>query len=151
MANKYHRQGFKGGLLANIFKLDKTGKKDKLINQLNKTTEKQRKKFTKGDKRGKKEEQQAVKNIKEVVERKEKKPRVSKRKKVEGILSKLDALEKKLLSQSYSDPALVVSTIVTGIKAIKVSVKTYAATVDAVQDSKIKEMISDGINDIKKK
>ena len=50
MANKYHRQGFKGGLLANIFKLDKTGKKDKLINQLNKTTEKQRKKFTKGDK-----------------------------------------------------------------------------------------------------
>ena len=29
---------------------DMTGKKDKLINQLNKTTEKQRKKFTKGDK-----------------------------------------------------------------------------------------------------
>ena len=103
------------------------------------------------EERGKKEEQQAIKNIKEVVERKEKKPRVSKRKKVEGILSKLDAIEKKLLSQSYSDPTLVVSTIVTGIKAIKVSVKTYAATVDAIQDSKIKEIIAEGINNIKKK
>tara|TARA_S200002703_G_scaffold122740_1_gene108685 strand:- start:234 stop:509 length:276 start_codon:yes stop_codon:yes gene_type:complete len=50
MANKYHRQGFKSGLLAKIFKLDKTGKKDKLIDQLNKATEKQRKKFTTGDK-----------------------------------------------------------------------------------------------------
>jgi len=54
MANKYHRQGFKVGKIVktieNIYKLDKTGKKDKIIEQLNKATEKQRKKFTKGDK-----------------------------------------------------------------------------------------------------
>jgi hypothetical protein len=54
MANKYHRQGFKVGKIVkaieNIYKKDKTGKKDKIIEQLNKATEKQRKKFTKGDK-----------------------------------------------------------------------------------------------------
>ena len=62
MANKYHRQGFSKGKLVtstvkkareameNIYKKDKTGKKDKLIDQLNKATKKQRSKFTKGDK-----------------------------------------------------------------------------------------------------
>jgi hypothetical protein len=61
MANKYHRQGFSKGKLVtstvkkareameNIYKKDKTGKKDKLIDQLNKATKKQRSKFTKGD------------------------------------------------------------------------------------------------------
>ena len=56
MANKYHRQGFfKGKLVTetvkkareafkNIYKLDKTGKKDELIDQLNKNLKKQRKK-----------------------------------------------------------------------------------------------------------
>ncbi len=56
MANKYHRQGFFAGKLVtksvkkareafeNIYKLDKTGKKDKLIDQLNKNLKKQRKK-----------------------------------------------------------------------------------------------------------
>ena len=56
MANKYHRQGFSKGKLVtgvvkkareafeNIYKLDKTGKKDKLIDQLNKNLKKQRKK-----------------------------------------------------------------------------------------------------------
>ena len=56
MANKYHRQGFfKGKLVTetvkkaresfeNIYKFDKTGKKDRLIDQLNKNLKKQRKK-----------------------------------------------------------------------------------------------------------
>ena len=56
MANKYHRQGFKTGLLVkggetlkkageafkNIYKEDKTGKKDRLIDQLNKNLKKQK-------------------------------------------------------------------------------------------------------------
>ena len=124
----------------------------KRMEKLEKTIKKQADELEKLEKeRGKEDEQQAVQNIKEVVERQKKKPRVTKRKKVEGILSKLDAIEKKLISQSYSDPTLVISTIVTGIKAIKVSVKTYAATVDAIQDSKIKEIIAEGIKNIKKK
>ena len=45
MANKYHRQGFKGGLLANIYKLDKTGKKDEIIESMNKRLEKEKKKI----------------------------------------------------------------------------------------------------------
>tara|TARA_Y100000401_G_scaffold111867_1_gene110587 strand:+ start:571 stop:864 length:294 start_codon:yes stop_codon:yes gene_type:complete len=56
MTNKYHRQSFFKGklvtksvkkareLFENIYKLDKTGKKDKLIDQLNKNLKKQRKK-----------------------------------------------------------------------------------------------------------
>mgnify|MGYP003123155521 FL=1 len=40
MANKYHRQGFKAGKLVdifqNIYKLDKTGKKDEIIESMNK-------------------------------------------------------------------------------------------------------------------
>ena len=51
MANKYHRQGFKTGLLVkakdafkNIYKLDKTGKKDELIESMNKRLKKERKK-----------------------------------------------------------------------------------------------------------
>ena len=67
--SKYHREGFRFGStlkavfkgkkvesklpddakipeeIKNIYKLDKTGKKDKIIEQLNKATEKQRKKF----------------------------------------------------------------------------------------------------------
>ena len=46
MANKYHRQGFKGGkivdLLSNIYKLDKTGKKDEIIESMNKRLKKER-------------------------------------------------------------------------------------------------------------
>jgi hypothetical protein len=49
MANKYHRQGFKTGLLVkageafkNIYKTNK--KKQKVVDQLNKNLEKQRKK-----------------------------------------------------------------------------------------------------------
>ena len=45
MANKYHRQGFKAGLLANIFKLDKTGKKDEIIESMNKRLKKEKKKI----------------------------------------------------------------------------------------------------------
>ena len=45
MANKYHRQGFKGGLLANIYKLDKTGIKDKIIESMNKRLKKEKKKI----------------------------------------------------------------------------------------------------------
>ena len=45
MANKYHRQGFKTGLLANIFKLDKTGKKDEIIESMNKRLKKEKKKI----------------------------------------------------------------------------------------------------------
>ena len=49
MANKYHRQGFKGGkivdLLSNIYKLDKTGKKDEIIESMNKRLKKQKKKI----------------------------------------------------------------------------------------------------------
>jgi hypothetical protein len=56
MANKYHRQGFSKGKLVtkavkkareafeNIYKPDKTGKKDRLIDRLNKNLKKQRKK-----------------------------------------------------------------------------------------------------------
>ena len=56
MANKYHRQSFSKGKLVtetvkkaresfeNIYKFDKTGKKDRLIDQLNKNLKKQRKK-----------------------------------------------------------------------------------------------------------
>tara|TARA_R100000426_G_scaffold34717_1_gene27988 strand:+ start:337 stop:603 length:267 start_codon:yes stop_codon:yes gene_type:complete len=51
MANKYHRQGFKTGkvadILKNVYKLDKTGKKDKLIKQLNEANKKARKKLPK--------------------------------------------------------------------------------------------------------
>ena len=40
MANKYHRQGFKVGsivdIFKNIYKLDKTGKKDEIIKSMNK-------------------------------------------------------------------------------------------------------------------
>ena len=47
MANKYHRQGFKGGkivdLLSNIYKLDKTGKKDEIIESMNKRLKKEKK------------------------------------------------------------------------------------------------------------
>ena len=43
MANKYHRQGFKVGLLANIYKLDKTGKKDEIIESKNKRLKKEKK------------------------------------------------------------------------------------------------------------
>ena len=45
MANKYHRQGFKVGLLANIYKLDKTGKKDEIIESMNKRLKKENKKI----------------------------------------------------------------------------------------------------------
>ena len=49
MANKYHRQGFKGGkivdLLSNIYKLDKTGKKDEIIESMNKRLKKEKKKI----------------------------------------------------------------------------------------------------------
>ena len=45
MANKYHRQGFKVGLLANIYKLDKTGKKDEIIESMNKRLKKEKKKI----------------------------------------------------------------------------------------------------------
>ena len=45
MANKYHRQGFKGGLLANIYRLDKTGQKDKIIESMNKRLKKEKKKI----------------------------------------------------------------------------------------------------------
>jgi len=48
MANKYHRQGFKVGkvvdLLSNVYKLDKTGKKDKIIESMNKRLKKEKKK-----------------------------------------------------------------------------------------------------------
>jgi len=46
MANKYHRQGFKVGkvvdLLSNVYKLDKTGKKDEIIESMNKRLKKER-------------------------------------------------------------------------------------------------------------
>ena len=45
MANKYHRQGFKGGLLANIYKSVKTGIKDKIIESMNKRLKKEKKKI----------------------------------------------------------------------------------------------------------
>ena len=49
MANKYHRQGFKVGkvvdLLSNIYKLDKTGKKDKIIESMNKRLKKEKKRI----------------------------------------------------------------------------------------------------------
>ena len=49
MANKYHRQGFKVGkvvdLLSNIYKLDKTGKKDEIIESMNKRLKKEKKKI----------------------------------------------------------------------------------------------------------
>jgi hypothetical protein len=49
MANKYHRQGFKGGkivdLLSNIYKADKTGKKDEIIESMNKRLKKEKKKL----------------------------------------------------------------------------------------------------------
>jgi len=49
MANKYHRQGFKVGkvvdLLSNVYKLDKTGKKDEIIESMNKRLKKEKKKI----------------------------------------------------------------------------------------------------------
>ena len=49
MANKYHRQGFKFGkvvnLFSNIYKLDKTGKKDRIIESMNKRLKKEKKKL----------------------------------------------------------------------------------------------------------
>jgi len=56
MANKYHRQGFSKGKLVtsvvkkareafkNIYKLDKTGKKDEIIESMNKRLKKEKKK-----------------------------------------------------------------------------------------------------------
>ena len=48
MANKYHRQGFKAGkvvdILSNIYKLVKTGKKDEIIESMNKRLKKEKKK-----------------------------------------------------------------------------------------------------------
>ena len=52
MANKYHRQGFFAGKLVtkageafkNIYKLDKTGKKDEIIESMNKRLKKEKKK-----------------------------------------------------------------------------------------------------------
>ena len=49
MANKYHRQGFKVGkivdLLSNVYKLDKTGKKDEIRESMNKRLKKEKKKI----------------------------------------------------------------------------------------------------------
>tara|TARA_R100001509_G_scaffold28802_1_gene15227 strand:- start:315 stop:635 length:321 start_codon:yes stop_codon:yes gene_type:complete len=57
MANKYHRQGFSKGKLVtkavekareafeNIYKLDKTGKKDEIIESMNKRLKKEKKKI----------------------------------------------------------------------------------------------------------
>ena len=49
MANKYHRQGFKVGkvvdLLSNVYKSDKTGIKDKIIESMNKRLKKEKKKI----------------------------------------------------------------------------------------------------------
>ena len=49
MTNKYHRQGFKAGLivntLKNIYKADKTGKKDEIIKSMNKRLKKEKKKI----------------------------------------------------------------------------------------------------------
>jgi len=49
MANKYHRQGFKVGkivdLLSNVYKVDKTGKKDEIIESMNKRLKKENKKI----------------------------------------------------------------------------------------------------------
>ena len=49
MANKYHRQGFKVGkivdILSNVYKADKTGLKDKIIESMNKRLKKEKKKI----------------------------------------------------------------------------------------------------------
>lgn len=49
MANKYHRQGFKVGkivdVLSNVYKADKTGFKDKIIESMNKRLKKEKKKI----------------------------------------------------------------------------------------------------------
>ena len=49
MANKYHRQGFKVGkvvdLLSNVYKVDKTGKKDEIIKSMNERLKKEKKKI----------------------------------------------------------------------------------------------------------
>ena len=49
MANKYHRQGFKVGkivdVLSNVYKADKTGLKDKIIESMNKRLKKEKKKI----------------------------------------------------------------------------------------------------------
>ena len=49
MTNKYHRQGFKVGkivnLLSNVYKADKTGKKDQIIESMNKRLKKEKKKI----------------------------------------------------------------------------------------------------------
>ena len=49
MANKYHRQGFKVGkivdILSNVYKADKTGSKDKIIESMNKRLKKEKKKI----------------------------------------------------------------------------------------------------------
>ena len=49
MANKYYRQGFKGGMivntLKNIYKADNTGKKDEIIKSMNKRLKKENKKI----------------------------------------------------------------------------------------------------------
>ena len=49
MTNKYHRQGFKVGkivnLLSNVYKAEKTGKKDQIIESMNKRLKKEKKKI----------------------------------------------------------------------------------------------------------
>ena len=49
MANKYHRQGFKVGkivdIISNVYKTDKTGLKDKIIESMNKRLKKEKKKI----------------------------------------------------------------------------------------------------------
>ena len=49
MANKYHRQGFKVGkivdIISNVYKIDKTGLKDKIIESMNKRLKKEKKKI----------------------------------------------------------------------------------------------------------
>ena len=49
MTNKYHRQGFKVGkivdLLSNVYKVDKTGKKDEIIKSMNERLKKEKKKI----------------------------------------------------------------------------------------------------------
>ena len=107
------------------------------------------------EKRGKVEEKVIVSNIMEAVAREKakinKSVKINKTEQVKGIINKLDSLEKKILSKSYSDVTFVMTTMVAGIKAIKTSIKTYAKTVDVIQESKIKEIIKKGIQNIKNK
>lgn len=94
------------------------------------------------------EEQEAIENIKEALERQKSKFReetkITKRTKVQPIIDKLDAIQKKMLGMSFSDATGVSAIIVNGIGAIKAGIKVGANAYDVIESgiNRIKEELN---------